>query len=477
MEKLINDFKICFTKGDTYALAVKFKDITKDLSKAQFTVKENPDDVPLIQKTLNAGISKIDDRAYKSEKTYKVQIQASDTVFLEAGVQYLYDLQVTIGNVVKTVLSGVFVVNHSVSGVSSATTSALEVSAIDEVETEFATTPATVGLEYESDPVALAKIGNLASLETDVKSTVVGAINEMQGRLVETYDNVDSILHGDTEVGIARRAANATNAEFASRTNAINWFAPTDETVEGGNIALRAKATMTLASRLTDNSFPTGYYAYKISVMSVTLTEGQTVYVPYSSTVLVKGEIRKHPYNTTDASLYFVYHTANYPYALTLNKTYNIGRGISVERAEQASTAVKANTAYSATKATDADYVALKKIDAVVYDEGATYERYAPINALGLYLAVVEELENGARKSLHTGFIYIGEEDTDARGSILQIKGETNNAYEYNYTTRVIYEYISGYGKYGITIDGAKAVSITNKQTGFALVAVYRLAR
>ena len=71
MEKLLNNFKINFTKGDTYALAVKIKDITRDLSSAYFTVKENPDDTPLIQKTLKAGISKIDDRTYKNEKTYK----------------------------------------------------------------------------------------------------------------------------------------------------------------------------------------------------------------------------------------------------------------------------------------------------------------------------------------------------------------------------------------------------------------------
>lgn len=76
MEKLLNDYKICFTKGDTYALAVKMKNISSDLSTAVFTVKENADDSPLIQKTLGAGVSKIDDRSYKNEKN----IQDSDSV-------------------------------------------------------------------------------------------------------------------------------------------------------------------------------------------------------------------------------------------------------------------------------------------------------------------------------------------------------------------------------------------------------------
>ena len=183
MEKLKNDFKISFTKGDTYAIAVKFKNITEDLSLACFTVKENPDDSPLIQKTLGAGIDKIDDRAYKTEKTYKVQLQAIDTINLEANVQYLYDLQITLGNVVKTVLSGIFVVNHSISGISAVTTQELDVAVDDEIETEVLTTPATKGIEYEQDPVACAKIGDLTKLETTNKDTVVKAVNEIKNNI------------------------------------------------------------------------------------------------------------------------------------------------------------------------------------------------------------------------------------------------------------------------------------------------------
>lgn len=181
MEKLLNDFKINFTKGDTYALAVKIKNISEDLGSAYFTVKENPEDSPLIQKTLGAGISKIDDRAYKNEKTYKIQLQSEDTANLEPLVQYLYDVRVAVGNVVKTLLSGVFVVNHSVSEVSTTITSTLEVVIDDVVESEASTTAPTSGIEYEQDPVAMAKIGDMKTLATTNKDTLVKAINEAHG--------------------------------------------------------------------------------------------------------------------------------------------------------------------------------------------------------------------------------------------------------------------------------------------------------
>jgi hypothetical protein len=213
MEKLINNFKISFTKGDTYALAIKFKSIAEDLRTAYFTVKENPDDSPLIQKSLGMGIEKIDDREYKNEKTYKVQIQAGDTINLEANVQYLYDLQVTIDNVVKTVLSGVFVVNHSVTGVTSTTTQTLDVAVDDEIVTEILTTPATNGIEYEQDPVANAKIGDMAGLSTLAKETLVKAINEVKNDANTVSNEVYKIKNGTITVPKAEQSANADNAK------------------------------------------------------------------------------------------------------------------------------------------------------------------------------------------------------------------------------------------------------------------------
>jgi hypothetical protein len=70
--------------------------------------------------------------------------------------------------VVKTVLSGVFVVTHSVTGTSGTTTQTLDVAVDDEIDVEVSTTPATSGVEYETDPVANAKIGDMTALENQV---------------------------------------------------------------------------------------------------------------------------------------------------------------------------------------------------------------------------------------------------------------------------------------------------------------------
>lgn len=211
MEKLLNDYKISFTKGDTYALAVKFKNITSDLGSAYFTVKENADDEPLIQKSLGAGVTKIDDRAYKQEKTYKIQLQSEDTADLEPLVQYLYDFRVAFGNVVQTILSGIFVMKHSVTDVSTTSTTTLDVTLSDVLESEASTTPPTQGIEYEQDPVANAKIGDLTGLSTTNKETLVKAINEVNKNAATANSAIRDILNGTQSV------PDAENADYASR--------------------------------------------------------------------------------------------------------------------------------------------------------------------------------------------------------------------------------------------------------------------
>ena len=180
-----NGFDIRFIKNNTYALLVTFKDIEEDLRSAFFTVKENPEDTtPVLQKTLGAGIFKVDDRAYKKEKKYKVQIQAEDTSNLEAEVQYLYDLQVMIDNVVKTVASGLFVVSPTITGDKTiATTEDIIAEVTDELDTDLETTAPTAGVEYETDPVAMAKIGDMATLNTENKETLVKAISEVKAQI------------------------------------------------------------------------------------------------------------------------------------------------------------------------------------------------------------------------------------------------------------------------------------------------------
>lgn len=216
MEKLLNDYKISFTKGDTYALAVKFKNITSDLGSAYFTVKENADDEPLIQKSLGAGVTKIDDRSYKQEKTYKIQLQSEDTADLEPLVQYLYDFRVAFGNVVQTILSGVFVVKHNVTDVSTTSTTTLDVTLSDILESEVSTTPPTQGIEYEQDPVANAKIGDLTGLTTIDKETVVKAINEVNRNTASANTAIRDILNGTQQVPDAENAGYASNAGTSS---------------------------------------------------------------------------------------------------------------------------------------------------------------------------------------------------------------------------------------------------------------------
>jgi hypothetical protein len=278
MEKLINDFKINFTKGDTYAIAVKFKNIAEDLRTAYFTVKESPDDEPLIQKSLGAGISKIDDRKYKNEKTYKVQLQAIDSANLEAGLQYLYDLQVSLDNVVKTVLSGVFVVNHSVTGVTSTTTTNLEVVVDDEVETEILTTPATNGIEYEQDPVACAKIGDLTALSTSTKENLVQAINEVKNGNLTTDEAVQKVLDGTTYVPCAnwsRKADNAVNAKEAEYAYEADE-AENAEMVNGIKIEDFGLSTrMTMKKTVYIDEFLAssgGVYMYRIDAYNTTVS-------------------------------------------------------------------------------------------------------------------------------------------------------------------------------------------------------------
>ena len=223
MEKLTNVFKIEYTKGDTYALAIKFKNITEDLDLAYLSVKDNPDEAPLIQKTLGTGINKIDDRAYKNEKTYKFQLEPADSVNLEAQHQYLYDIRVVVSGIVKTVLHGVFVLRNTITGTNAVTLQNFEVEVDDEIETELLdSAPATNGIEYELDPVACAKIGDLNALITTNKETVVKAINEVDNKIYTTDTRIDKIVNGNIIVPKASTADTAMEAGHANVAETAN---------------------------------------------------------------------------------------------------------------------------------------------------------------------------------------------------------------------------------------------------------------
>lgn len=219
MVEMKNNIRLEVTAGDTVAWNVKLNNITENLRLAYFTVKENPDDDAVIEKTLDAGITLVDNRAYRDQKTYKIQLQSEDTAGLSPDLQYMYDLKVAIGNVVKTIISGVFVVRESVTSPTLIIVDDAEVQAVDLVSAEFETTAATAGIEYEEDPVANAKIGTMTDLNTTQKSTLVGAINEVNTKATNTKEDVDKILDGTLVVPDATHATDATNAEKTDFTN------------------------------------------------------------------------------------------------------------------------------------------------------------------------------------------------------------------------------------------------------------------
>lgn len=208
-----DSFRIEYTKGDTYALKLTFKNVDQDLTSAIFTVKENHEDAtPLIEKTIGAGITKLDENFYKRELVYKLQLQATDSQFLEADHLYLYDLKIAVGNVVKTVIKGNFVVTYNVTSVDRMTTEIVDIEIDDAIDTDAETTPATHGIEYETDPIATAQIGDMTELTTTAKETLVDAINEIEPKASSALEEITNIEDGTVTVPNATHATNADNA-------------------------------------------------------------------------------------------------------------------------------------------------------------------------------------------------------------------------------------------------------------------------
>ena len=226
-------------------------------------------------KTLGAGIDKIDDRGYKNEKTYKFQIQPADTLNLEARVQYLYDIQVAVGNVVKTVLRGVFVLGNTISG-TTVTTQELDVAIDDELETELATTPATNGVEYEQDPVALAKIGDLKTLETDNQETVVKAINEVNTHADTNAEEIYKIKNGTLQVPNAK---NSLYCQYASEDTSKGTIEErlTNLGFKQGVAEITGVTVTTLSNSLKKQG---KYVIFNFSIFSLLAGQTLTIIIP-----------------------------------------------------------------------------------------------------------------------------------------------------------------------------------------------------
>ncbi len=101
---------IVMTRGDTLSFGVEVTDIDGNpmtFDSAYFTCKKsNTDVIPLFQKSLGNGVSKVDD-------DYVVRVAPEDTQYVEAG-RYFYDFQVGVDQDIFTILKGVIEIEQDV---------------------------------------------------------------------------------------------------------------------------------------------------------------------------------------------------------------------------------------------------------------------------------------------------------------------------------------------------------------------------
>lgn len=98
----VNELNIKIVKGDSFSFTFEIEELEVDIDNAFFTVKDNEyDDTAIIKKSLSNGISKVD------TNKYLVMLTPRDTKYLETK-SYYYDLEITIGDSVHTVIKGLF---------------------------------------------------------------------------------------------------------------------------------------------------------------------------------------------------------------------------------------------------------------------------------------------------------------------------------------------------------------------------------
>lgn len=100
---------ITMTRGDTLSFGLLIEGTQDDLDTAYFTCKKNYDDSPIFTKSLNNGITKQD------VGEYAVRLDPQDTNNVEIG-KYIYDLQISIGNDVFTILKGILEIENEIGG-------------------------------------------------------------------------------------------------------------------------------------------------------------------------------------------------------------------------------------------------------------------------------------------------------------------------------------------------------------------------
>lgn len=190
---------IKFPKSDSFAFFVTINKIAKALDNAFFTVKENPDEEPVLQKKLGAGISLADSRLYKNQLSYKVQIDGADTQFMEVGVRYFFDVKGTIGNAQKTFLWGELILSDTETGYLNPAMQGDTVAVAQVYTATFETGAQSEYVETEVDPVATAKIGDMTKLNTTAKDTLVKAINEVNAPTFTEATTRENIVSGEKQ--------------------------------------------------------------------------------------------------------------------------------------------------------------------------------------------------------------------------------------------------------------------------------------
>lgn len=92
---------INFVRGNTYVLDISINNLSVNIDKMYFTLKENAKNKEfIIQKTLGHGIENIENNLYR------LTIDADDTEELFYDNAYGYDIKIIMGDIKKTIITG-----------------------------------------------------------------------------------------------------------------------------------------------------------------------------------------------------------------------------------------------------------------------------------------------------------------------------------------------------------------------------------
>lgn len=106
--------------GDTYERNFKVKKYTDDIDAVYFSVKKsNSDKRTALQKTLDNGITLVDDEVVDSERqrTYQLMINSEDTEDMTPDQEYEFDIEIVTNkddtDIKQTIITGNFVLTNA----------------------------------------------------------------------------------------------------------------------------------------------------------------------------------------------------------------------------------------------------------------------------------------------------------------------------------------------------------------------------